>query len=325
MCLGDKNNYNDPPPKPAQLPQYSPSSSKLPARASMPSMPPPYGSPPSGPPPALANPDTSLLPPPPDFFNGYDSSPANNATQEEAERGDEWCARFPLYTPQPLDAATLAALSAGNINMFAPPGSPHVTLARLDVGVWRGAAPHRHTPDTYLATYPPLYSPLHTRLPHTAYFEVRVIDAGGGGEVPLALGFSAPPYPGFRLPGWHRGSVAVHGDDGHKYVNNSAGGEAGRTGPFRSGETVGLGVRLSEGRGGVQVDAFITRQGEEVERWALDRLRDSEQDTSLEGLQGMHDLCAAVGVFGKTTFEVVFVPERWVWRGWRGEGKGKVG
>ena len=35
-----------------------------------------------------------------------------------------------------------------------------------------------------------------------------------------ALGFVAPPYPPFRLPGWQRGSLAVHSDDGRRYVAN---------------------------------------------------------------------------------------------------------
>ncbi|KAI1496365.1 hypothetical protein F5X99DRAFT_422182 [Biscogniauxia marginata] len=275
MCIGDKNNYNDPAPKPAQIPQYSPSSSKLPARASMPpshnyaapaGLPPSKNNPftnnsnnnndafapPPGPPPPpfdaaaawdpqgkqkqhdweSAVPDTALLPPPPNFFSGFDRSPANNATEEEAEAGEAWCREYPLYAPLTLDAGALAALASGNINMFAPP-SFRGALARTEPGVWRGSTPPG-TPDTYLATYPPLYSvtahsPLATGRPKTAYFEVRILEDerrrfGGSKaeeeEVTLALGFAAPPYPAFRLPGWHRASVGVHGDDGH----NGAGG-----------------------------------------------------------------------------------------------------
>ncbi|KAI0601590.1 SPRY domain-containing protein [Biscogniauxia sp. FL1348] len=360
MCFGDKNNYNDPPPKPAQIPQHSPSSSKLPARASMP---PSYaGSPPSknnpfsnnsnnnnnnnyadipppGPPPPAASasapgsqsqhdwesavPDTALLPPPPNFFSGFERSPANNATEGEAEAGEAWCREYPLYAPQALDAGALAALASGNINLLAPP-SFRGTLTRLGPGIWRGAtAPG--TPDTYLATYPPLYSPaahspLATGRAHTAYFEVRLLrQEEEEKEVTLALGFSAPPYPGFRLPGWHRGSLAVHGDDGNKYVNMIDGGEA-LAAPFRPGETVGLGMRLAPRAGGIGVEVFLTRDGRETHSWDLHEERDTERDTPVTGLEGFHDLCAAVGVFGRTAFEVVFVPGRWAWKG---EGKGE--
>ncbi|KAI1641337.1 SPRY domain-containing protein [Biscogniauxia mediterranea] len=363
MCFGDKNNYNDPPPKPAQIPQHSPSSSKLPARASMP---PSYGGsppsknnpfsnnnrnyadiPPPGPPPAPANdapgqqhdwesavPDTALLPPPPNFFGGFERSPANNATEGEAEAGEAWCREHPLYAPQrALDPAALAALSRGNINMLAPPRF-RGTLSRLGPGLWRGATTAPDTPDTYIATYPPLYSPaahspLATGRAHTAYFEVRLLRNGGddNDEVTLALGFGAPPYPGFRLPGWHRGSLAVHGDDGNKYVNMIDGGEA-LTAPFRPGETVGLGMRLAppggnggnsggngNGNNGIGVEVFLTRDGRVDARWDLHEERDTESATPVTGLEGFHDLCAAVGVFGRTAFEVVFVPERWAWKG----------
>ncbi|KAI1487333.1 SPRY domain-containing protein [Biscogniauxia mediterranea] len=354
MCFGDKNNYNDPPPKPAQIPQHSPSSSKLPARASMPPSyagPPPSKNnnnkfsnnsnyadiPPPGPPPGQSSqsqqpqhdwesavPDTALLPPPPNFFSGFERSPAHNASEGEADAGESWCRAHPLYAPpQALDPPALAALARGNVNMLAPPWF-RGTLSRLGPGVWRGgttSAPD--TPDTYIATYPPLYSPVHhsplaTGRAHTAYFEVRLLPQNGNGdeEVTLALGFAAPPYPGFRLPGWHRGSLAVHGDDGNKYVNMIDGGEA-LAAPFRHGETVGLGMRLAPGKGGggIEVEVFLTRDGRVDKRWDLHEERDTERATPVTGLEGFHDLCAAVGVFGRTAFEVVFVPERWAWKG----------
>ncbi|KAI0466627.1 hypothetical protein F4859DRAFT_507251 [Xylaria cf. heliscus] len=286
--------------------------------------------PPPGPPPRghetkkqhdweSAVPDTSLLPPPPSFFTGFDRSPANNSTEQEAEAGERWCHDFPLSHPLRAGPAELDAIAAGNINMFAPPFF-RGTLARESVGVWRGRSAPGAT-DTCLATYPPLYSvaahsPLATGRRRTIYFEVRILQDSGH-EVSLALGFVAPPYPPFRLPGWHRASVGVHGDDGHRYVNDRWGGKA-FTRPFARGETVGLGMDIMPGGGGgIAVEIFLTRDGQERGRWNLHEETDKDQDLPVTGLAGFHDLCAAVGVFEKVDFEIVFVPERWRWRGWR--------
>lgn len=59
-------------------------------------------------------PDTTLFPPPPNIFSGWDRSPAFNATEEEAEAGERWCAERPLVAPVRLDAGAVAALNAHN-------------------------------------------------------------------------------------------------------------------------------------------------------------------------------------------------------------------
>ncbi|KAI8628891.1 hypothetical protein F5Y19DRAFT_100699 [Xylariaceae sp. FL1651] len=286
--------------------------------------------PPSGPPPSHekdakrhdwenAVPDTALLPPPPNFFSGFDRSPANNATEEEAEAGEQWCQQFPLYKPLQLDPAALNALNSGNINMFAPPFFKG-TLDRQSVGVWRGQS-HSRATDTCLATYPPLYSvaahsPLSTGRRKTIYYEVHILEDSRH-EISLALGFTAPPYPAFRLPGWHRASLGVHGDDGNKYINDRWGGKS-FTHPFHRGETLGLGMDLVPAPGGgITVEIFLTRDGAESGRWHLHEETDKDQDLPVTGLEGFHDLCAAVGVFDKVSFEIVFVPERWRWQGWK--------
>ncbi|KAI2619021.1 hypothetical protein GGS26DRAFT_602217 [Hypomontagnella submonticulosa] len=294
--------------------------------------------PPPGPPPShsqdqkqpqhdweIAVPDTALLPPPPNFFSGFDRSPANNATEEQCEAGEAWCRQYPLYPAMPLDTAAARAAEAGRVAVYAPPffsSSGH--LAQSGPGVWRARSPPGAS-DTCLATYPPLYhaaahNPLSSKRKKTAYFEVRVLrDGSRADEVSLALGFVAPPYPAFRLPGWHRGSLGVHGDDGHRYVNDRWGGKA-FTQPFRRGETLGLGMEFSvapAGRG-IRVQVFLTRDGVERGRWDLHEESDREQDLPVTGLEGYHDLCAAVGVFEKVAFEMVFAPEMWMWKGYEG-------
>ncbi|KAK5632687.1 hypothetical protein RRF57_008401 [Xylaria bambusicola] len=280
-----------------------------------------------------AVPDTSLLPPPPNFFNGFDRSPTNNATEKEADAADEWCEHFPLDNPRRFAPLEVAAMSTGNINMFAPPFYQG-TLHRESVGVWRGLSPSE-APDTCLATYPPLYSvtqhsPFATRQRKTIYYEVRILEAHISRktrkeEVSLALGYAAPPYPPFRLPGWQRGSLGVHGDDGHKYINDKWGGKT-FTQPFKRGDTLGLGMDFTPmfeasydnstpaPVGRILVEIFLTRDGVEAGRWDLHEESDRIHDMPVTGLEGFHDLCASVGVFDKVGFEIIFDPKKWKWQ-----------
>lgn len=237
----------------------------------------------------------------------------------------------------PYDAAAAAAALAGNVALYAPPGfrGAVAQVAGAGPGVWRGHS-GAGGPDACLATYPPLYhAAAHApRVPgrrFTAYYEVRILEQGSSSrseeEVSLAIGFAAPPYPGFRLPGWHRGSVGVHGDDGHRYVNDRWGGRD-FAGVFRRGETVGLGMEFflvpssssagaSAGANEIGVEIFLTRDGREAGRWDLHEETDRVQDLPVTGLEGYNDVCAAVGVFDKVAFEVVFAPDRWMWKGHR--------
>jgi len=136
----------------------------------------------------------------------------------------------------------------------------------------------------------------------------------------LALGFVAPPYPGFRLPGWQRGSVAVHGDDGRRYVANTGGG-VDFVRPFRVGETLGIGMTFAVphrpppyGLEGYRLDVqvFFTRDGRSVGGWDLHEERDLE-DHDVAGLEGECDLFPAVGVFGGCDFEVKFLERDWLY------------
>ncbi|KAK7744024.1 hypothetical protein SLS62_010324 [Diatrype stigma] len=270
-----------------------------------------------------AVPDTSLLPPPPDYFGGFDRSPANNATEAEAEAGERWCADYPLYAPLALDSGSAqqmaAAVAQGDVRVFAPPFF-RGTLGPTARGVWRGRS-GPGSPDVCLATYPPLWSAAaaaaarnrNSSATKTIYYEVRILPSSSHrqGEVSLAIGLAAPPYPPFRLPGWHRASAAVHGDDGRRYVNDRWGGRT-FVAPFRRGETVGFGARFAPGAAGLGVRAeyFFTRGGREEGRWDLHEETDGSEDLPVDGLEGAsRDLCAAVGVFDEVAFEIVFRPE----------------
>jgi hypothetical protein len=142
--------------------------------------------------------------------------------------------------------------------------------------------------------------------------------AAANEESGVALGYFAPPYPPFRLPGWQRGSLGLHSDDGRRYVGNTDGGVDFTT-PFQAGETVGLGMTFtlaseySETRPKVDVEVFMTRNGRRVGGWDLNRDTDAV-DEMTGGLQGDLDLFPAIGVFGPVQLEVNFARENWLYR-----------
>lgn len=170
--------------------------------------------------------------------------------------------------------------------------------------------------DVILLTDVPLYT-ASTGTPRTVYFELYVKSLGGEkskwkpkfeeAEASIAIGFVAPPYPSWRQPGWHRGSLGVHGDDGRRFVDDSFGGRD-FTGMFRRGDVVGIGMAFSPpsyAGGKDRVDVFFTRNGKREGGWDLHEEKDGEQDGGeVVGLEGQHDLLGAVGCFGAVEFEV---------------------
>lgn len=338
-----------PPPSHANN-DYAPPSGPPPSHAKDDYAPPPgpppskgdYAAPPSGAPPStkklepweIAVPDTSLFPPPPAIFSGFYQSPTSNATEGESEVGESWCAQYPLQAPLKLDPAALHALQTHNLNLMTPNSAGYKgSLTCVGPGIWNGATDSSST-DSCILAYPPLYSvnehsPL---IPHgpgikTIYYEVLVQPAANAfnpfsssatAPVNLALGFTALPYPSFRMPGWHRGSLAVHGDDGHKYINDTWGGKE-FTSPFRRGETYGIGITFQRGEGGndqplIKAQVFFTRQGQRTQEWDLHEEIDSHQDRPVTGLEGFNDLSLAIGTYQDVAFQVVLDPGRWLYR-----------
>ena len=258
-------------------------------------------------------------------------SPVNNANISDADRAYEWCKKNPMIRPhQPTHTQHAAALN-GDVRLLRPPEYKGELLMPT-TGFWKGST-RAGNKDSCLLTSSPIYfayadSPLRTRNIKTVYFEVKVRSLGRGrraDESSVALGYCAMPYPTWRLPGWERGSLAVHGDDGRRYVNNTWGGKD-FTSPIKEGDTVGLGMEFAVADSLLgdetqtkpetmsKIEVFFTRNGRRGESWDLHEELDMDHDLGIDGLDGQLDLYGAVGTFGGVDFDVSFNNRDWLWQ-----------
>ena len=273
-------------------------------------------------------PDTSLLPPPPSIQ--YSESPTGNAEESEGVRANLWCQRYPLMLPQRPTHAQAAAVRDGDI-LLQRPREYSGSLDSRGLGHWRGTT-RDGCRDCSLLSSLPLYfaeidSPSDSGMDKTVYFELKILSIGSRsytGESALAIGYCAVPYPTWRMPGWERGSFAVHSDDGRRYVSDPDGG-VDFTSPFRVGETVGLGIRFavpaSKGMDpapapthGPDGEVYFTRNGRRTAGWNVHEETDAAKEFGALGIDGTYDLFGAIGVYGSVSFEAVFDPRLWLFR-----------
>lgn len=278
--------------------------------------PPPYD-------PWMAVPDSTLLPPPPSFKQDF--SPTANAEWGDAARGHAWIDMNPLWQPRQHDQQTLTRISHGDVRLTMPPGTQNVAMNQGGIGRTNVRTNSRCQDTIFLSDIPVFaseqHSPMVTEKPRITYYELEVKSMGnnvaGSGDAGIAIGFLAPPYPSWRLPGWHRASLGVHGDDGRRYVDDSDGGRD-FVESFRRGDVVGIGIVHSlpmYAGGKPRCEVFFTRNGVQEGKWDLHEETDQQQEGGdVRGLEGQHDLLAAVGCFGAVDFEVRFKPEEWRFR-----------
>jgi hypothetical protein len=254
----------------------------------------------------MAVPDSSLLPPPPSFKQ--DVSPTANADFDDAARGHDWIAANPLWQPREHDQQTLTRITYGDVRLTSPPSATkNATLNSTGLGRSHVRTNARCQDTVFLSDIPLFaslqHNPMLTEKPRTTYFELEVKSMGSSeGDAGIALGFLAPPYPAWRLPGWHRGSLGVHGDDGRRYIDDSDGG-LDFVNAFRRGDVVGIGMvhGLPVYAGGKpKIEVFFTRNGRQEGKWDLFE----EKDRDAEGGD----------IRGLVEFEVRFRREEWRFR-----------
>jgi len=315
--------------------QYAPPKGPPPGRdeyAPPPGPPPSFSQPSDDPPPYhdwTVIPDNSLLPPPPSL--GHDTSPSGNASSYDADRARDYCQRNSLMTPYEPTQPQYESVRNGDVRLVKP-CEYNGDLLMVGTGAWRGST-RSESSDSCLLTSFPLYfacadSPFRLGTSKTIYFEIRIRSFSSGrrkDDSSIALGYTGVPYPTWRMPGWQRGSLAVHGDDGRKYINDSWGGKA-FTSSFKEGETIGLGMVFSppepaldkgasRASGGVlKAEVFLTRDGQRVDGWDLHEQLDAATDFGIDGLDGQYDLFGAVGTFGGVKFDVLFNSKDWLWQ-----------
>ena len=73
------------------------------------------------------------------------------------------------------------------------------------------------------------------------YFEMEILSTGKEGW--LALGLAKTTYPLHRHPGWNKGSIGYHADNGHIYKEKGHGEPFGPT--CTEGDTMGCGIRFT--------------------------------------------------------------------------------
>ena len=273
-------------------------------------------------------PDTSLLPPPPSIE--HKTSPTSNADTSEADRAHEWCERYPLIKPHKPTNEQFGAVRNASFTLVKP-REYMGSLRKTPLGQWKGSTLPSST-DSCLLTSLPLYfanvdSPIRTGISKTIYYEVNILSLGrgrGNDASSMAFGFCAFPYPSWRMPGWERGSLAVHADDGRRYVNDTYGGKD-FVPPIRAGETIGIGMRFnipdkppnyqsSSSENHLEGKIFFTRNGAKNGSWDLHEELDADNEFGVLGLDGQYDLYGAIGSFGEVGFEARFDRKDWLWR-----------
>jgi hypothetical protein len=89
----------------------------------------------------------------------------------------------------------------------------------------------------------------------------------------------------------------VHSDDGRRYCNDAYGGKD-FVRPWKQGETVGIGMTFPAGKRECR-EIWFERNGVKEGGWKLDEEVDAELDCNPKvGLEGGHDVYAAIGVWG---------------------------
>jgi hypothetical protein len=86
-----------------------------------------------------------------------------------------------------------------------------------------------------------------------SYWEVKVLQLHE--EDSVAIGFATKPYPRWRLPGWHKHSIAYHSNSGAVFISDPTYGRPYGP-PIKEGDVVGVGYLFQSGT------VFFTKNGQ---------------------------------------------------------------
>jgi hypothetical protein len=255
---------------------------------------------------------------PPPSGSHFDSL-YSNAPDDERDMGEMFCNQHSLFPPLNMAVEDLERATADEYTLIAPPAMTVPKNSKLTT--WKRfkgdfqnerkdktvfIRSKKDTKDCIFVSDKPFYAPRSLRNARI-YYEVTITSLPHPDDAAIAIGFTCLPYPPFRLPGWHRGSLAVHSDDGRRYVNDSLSGKD-FVRPFQEGETIGIGVDYAR-----QV-VLLTRNGMFENEWSLVQDMNTSgtdpyrgfRDGGVHGITGESDVYAAVGVYGSVGVIVNF-------------------
>ena len=131
------------------------------------------------------------------------------------------------------------------------------------------------------------------------------------------------------MPGVECGGIGIHCHKGILYINGKPAENLGTAG-FDTTQQVGIGLTMSRRdsssqqadgaqatsnvSSSIDVEVFLFRDGERVDAWSLNSLSTQSDNILLEGLDGSHDLYAAVGARGGVNVDIFFKEHSKYWR-----------
>ncbi len=90
------------------------------------------------------------------------------------------------------------------------------------------------------------------------YFEIKVLQMGDGNAI--AIGLTCKEYPNGQLPGWDKGSIGYHSDDGRIFIESGQGKTFGPL--WQTGDIIGCGIKFPRNFSGNENDTvkvYFTR------------------------------------------------------------------
>ncbi|KAF8076728.1 hypothetical protein FPV67DRAFT_1777156 [Lyophyllum atratum] len=252
----------------------------------------------------------------------------NEASDDDYEAAEEFCASHPLEPPRLLPSDVVDRIHAAGCKAWRIelPRTPRFIGSVRNPGDTKSAEAVVHVQtareckDTCLLSDLPILAGLYdVHGKQGVYYEVEIVqmDVGDGGLI--AVGMACRPYPDGRLPGWNRLSGGLHLDDMRKFFEDPDGGRdylsESDAVTVRAGDTIGCGYEFS---GGV---LFFTYNGQRL----------PPAFTGVYLPRTAQDVYAAVGVSGAAEFKINFGGDTFRWMegnewAWRVEGHvGRLG
>jgi hypothetical protein len=135
------------------------------------------------------------------------------------------------------------------------------------------------------------------------------------------------------MPGFEYGSIGICCRGRRLYLNNFPVENTG-TAAFEPGQQLGIGITFSrrdcdtqqvdnaqarlpsDSSPSIDVEVFLSRNGKKAGCWNLGDLLAKSDSLPLDGLEGNHDLYAAVGTKGAVDVDILLEPEDWRAKDW---------